>query len=64
MKGSPMFKKLQDFPPKKQHLYSLLFSILCMALAAGISSVFYFIVNENSANIALIFILFIIFGFR
>lgn len=55
-----MLGKLQDLSPKKQHIYSIIFSLLCMTIATGISSIYYYYVNENSANIALIFILFII----
>lgn len=51
---NPYIRKL---PPAKQHIFSLIFSLLCMGLATGISLLYYRIVPENSANIALVYIL-------
>lgn len=55
-----MRQRFHQLPKYKQHIYSLLFSILCMAAAVGISSAYYYIANENSANIALVFTVFLI----
>ncbi len=51
---NPLFKKLT---PRKQHLFSLLFSIFCMGVATCIAFLYYHLVPENTANIALLFIL-------
>lgn len=55
-----MFTKLHNLSKSKQHLISILVSLLCMVAAAGISSLYYYISDENSANIIPIFILFLI----
>lgn len=55
-----MFKKLFTLPKYMQHLYSLLISLVGMTAAVGISAAYYYLANENSANIAMIFILFLI----
>ena len=55
-----MFRKLRELPKIKQHIISILISIIFMALAVIISSFFFYNHNENSANVALIFTLFII----
>ncbi len=41
----------------QQHIFSILFSLLCMGLATGLAFLYYHIVPENSANIALVYIL-------
>ncbi len=41
----------------KQHLLSLFFSLVIMGVATGLSFMYYHIVPENSANIAMIYIL-------
>lgn len=55
-----MLRKLYELPKKKQHIASIIISIACMATAIAISSIYFYVHNENSANIALIFTLFII----
>ncbi len=52
-----MFKKLHRLSLWKQHLFSIFFSLLCMGTATGISFLYYHIVPDNTANIALVFIL-------
>lgn len=52
-----MNQHIRKLPSWKQHLFSLLFSIFCMSVATGVSAVFYYMVPENSANIALVFTL-------
>lgn len=42
---------------RKQHLFSIIFSILCMATAVTASFVYHAIVPEHTTNIALIFLL-------
>lgn len=49
-----LFKKLSR---RGQHIFSIFFSLLCMGLATCIAFLYYNIVPEHSANIALIFIL-------
>lgn len=51
---NPYIRKLT---PVRQHIFSLLFSLFCMGLATGIALLYYYIVPENSANIALVYIL-------
>ncbi len=51
---NPLFKKMSQC---QQHLFSIFFSLLCMGAATAIASLYYHIVPENSANIALVFIL-------
>ena len=60
MKGLSMFRKLHELPKAKQHIISILISIICMVSAIALSSIFFYAHNENSANIALIFTLFIL----
>ncbi len=48
------FKKL---PRHQQHIFSTVFSFFCMGVATGISFLYYYMVPENSANIALVYIL-------
>lgn len=55
-----MFRKIHQLPKRKQHIFSILLSILCMAAAVLISSAYVFTHNTYSANIALIFTLFLI----
>lgn len=55
-----MLKEIPTLPKYKQHLYSLFISVAGMAAAVGISSAYYYLAAENSANIALVFILFLI----
>lgn len=55
-----MHKRFLNYPKTKQHLYSSLLSVCCMAAAAGISALCYHIGKVNSANIAMIFIFFIV----
>ncbi len=52
-----MIKKLWKLPKHKQHLFSLLFSVFAIGTATGLSLMYYNIVPENSANIALLYIL-------
>lgn len=59
-----MNKKLRSLPSWKQHLFHILFSIFCMGAATGISFLYYHIVPENTANIALVFILALMFVSR
>lgn len=51
---NPFFHKLTQ---KGKHIFSIIFSILCMGLATGIAFIYYQMVPENSANIALVYIL-------
>ena len=55
-----MFRKLHELPKAKQHIFNILISIVCMLSAIALSSIIFYAHNENSANIALIFTLFII----
>ena len=55
-----MHKRFVDSPKNKQHLYSSLLSVCCMAAATGLSALGYHIGKPSSANIAMIFIFFII----
>lgn len=52
-----MSKQLWQLPKWKQHLYSLLAALLIMGLATGAAFLYYHMVPENSANIALVYIL-------
>lgn len=52
-----MNKQLWTLPKWKQHLYSLLSSLLIMGLATGLAFLYYHLVPDNSANIALVYIL-------
>lgn len=52
-----MTQKLWKLPKHKQHLFSLLFSLLIMGAATGLALMYYHAVAENSANIALVYIL-------
>lgn len=47
----------QRMTRKQQHIFSIAFSILCMGIATCISFFYYYTVPENSANIALVYIL-------
>lgn len=51
---NPFFKKLSR---RNQHIFSIIFSLFCMGIATGIAFLYYHIVPENSANIALVYIL-------
>ena len=51
-----MNKKLRQLPQWKQHLFSVFFSLLCMSVAIIVSMLYYHSVPDNTANIALIFI--------
>lgn len=51
---NPFFQKSTR---TQQHLFSIIFSLLCMGLATGLAFLYYHIVPENSANIALVYIL-------
>lgn len=51
---NPLFNKLSL---RRPHIFSILFSFFCMGIATSIAFLYYQIVPENSANIALIFIL-------
>ena len=55
-----MFRKLHELPKAKQHIISILVSIICMGAATGISSVYFITHHETSVNIALIYTLFLI----
>ena len=52
-----MTKKLWNLPAPKQHLLSLLLSLFIMGVATGLAFMYYQVVPENSANIAMIYIL-------
>ena len=52
-----MTQRLWNMSTTKQHLISLLFSLATMGLATGIAFMYYHVVPENSANIAMIYIL-------
>ena len=52
-----MKKRVHTLPLWKRHFYSTLISILCMLAAITASFLYYSVVPENSANIALMFIL-------
>lgn len=41
----------------QQHIFSILFSLLCMGISTVVSFLYYHIVPNNSANIALVYIL-------
>lgn len=49
--------KLRRKPRKQRHIYSLLVSALCMSATTAISFVYYNMVPESTANIALLYIL-------
>lgn len=49
--------KLRRQSKKKRHLYSILVSVLCMGITTIFSFIYYSIVPESSANIALLYIL-------
>lgn len=51
---NPFFKKLTR---PQQHIFSALFSLLCMGFATAAALLYYYMVPENSANIALVYIL-------
>lgn len=51
---NPFFRKLTR---SQQHVFSIVFSIFCMGISTVISFLYYHIVPENSANIALVYIL-------
>lgn len=51
---NPFFHKLTRI---QQHMFSIIFSLLCMGISTVISFLYYHIVPENSANIALVYIL-------
>lgn len=55
-----MLKKLPNLTKVQRHIFSILISVLGMAAAVGLSAVYCLVATENSANIALIFILFLI----
>ncbi len=55
-----MIKQLFTLPKFKQHLYSLLISILGMSAAVACSSFYCLFFEETAVNMALIFILFLI----
>ena len=52
-----MTQRFWKLPRYKQHLFSLLVSVTSMGLATGLSFMYYHVVPENSANIALVYIL-------
>ena len=52
-----MIQRLWNLPKPKQHLFSLLISLAIMGLATGLAFMYYHVVPENSANIALVYIL-------
>lgn len=52
-----MPRKIWYLPKPKQHLLSLLLSLFIMGVATGLTFMYYHIVPENSANIAMIYIL-------
>lgn len=49
--------KLRNIPKWKQHVYSAIISVICISLAITASFLYHNLVPENSANIALVFIL-------
>ncbi len=51
-----MASKLRSLPHWKQHVYSILISILWMGIATIAGFIYHLIVPDNSANIALLFI--------
>lgn len=51
---NPYIRKLTR---PQQHIFSILFSLFCMGIATVIALLYYHIVPENSANIALVYIL-------
>ena len=51
---NPFFRNMTH---RQQHLFSLFFSILCMGFATGLAFLYYHMVPENAANIALVYIL-------
>lgn len=48
---------LTNFTRRQQHIFSIFFSLFCMGIATGIAFLYYYLVPENTANIALVFIL-------
>lgn len=50
-------KEIRKNPRKNQHLHSLCFSLFCMGAATCLSFLYFHIVPENSANIAMVYIL-------
>lgn len=55
-----MLRKIHTLPKTRQRLYSLLISLLGMGTAIGFSSAYYYWTNENTANTALVLVLFLI----
>lgn len=51
-----MYPFLQKLTRRQQHIFSVLFSLLCMGIATGIGFWYHNAVPENEANISLIFI--------
>lgn len=52
-----MNEKIWKLSKTSQHLFSILFSTLCMSVATGISYLYFHSVPQNTANIALVYIL-------
>ncbi len=56
-----MLKKLYQLPKFKQHIFSFLFSVICMMAAVALTSLYsYTQIDKHHINIYLIFILFIV----
>lgn len=52
-----MNEKLWKLPLNRQHLFSLIFSILCMGIATGIAFLYFYFLPATGANIALVYAL-------
>lgn len=59
-KGDVMYQKLQNLPVWKQHLYSLLFSGICIGTAAAAALLYYTQVSDSAPIILLFFLLAVI----
>lgn len=55
-----MLKKLYQLPKIQQHIFSIVFSLLCMLAAMGFSTLYHNTHDQNLINVVLIFILFIL----
>lgn len=51
---NPLFHRMTQF---QRQVFNILFSVFCMGIATYIAFMFYYTVPENSANIALVYIL-------
>lgn len=55
-----LIKRLNLLPSYKKHVFSLIFSLLCMAAAMGFSHIYYNVTGGNTVNVALTFTFFLV----